>query len=296
MIRRLALLPLLLGACATAEPQGPGRISVEVYQGLGGGAAGSFLPAVELLVDATPSMDGAVAGSTTRLQAAQAKAVELLASLPAGSQASVSAFGAAPGAKCRRAERLSPLRAASDPELADALAGLRAESESSPAAALVALANDLVSQGRARDTRVVLFSDLDGSCGGDLCAAAARLVATGAWLDVALLGDASIPACLADLRPSAELPGALVRALTRPAPVWHLVAPGEGAEASAVSDSAGPHPLEAPPGEWWLGLDLERPTTLGPLRIAAGRLTRVRVLAFSGGPPRFAWEIVDERR
>ena len=295
MIRRLALLPLVLGACAAAAPQGPGRISVEVYQGLGGGASGSFVPAVELLVDATPSMVASVAGSATRLEAAQAKAAELLASLPTGSQAGVSALGAAPGTKCPRAERLSPLRSAGDPELSNALSGLRAEAESSLAAALVALSNDLVSQGRARDTRVVVFSDLDGSCGGDLCAAAAQLVATGAWLDVALLGDAPIPACLADLRPSAEQPGALVRALTRPTPAWHLVGPGD-AQPPVVADIAGPHALDAAPGEWSLGLDLERPTVLGPLRVAAGRLTRVRVLAFSGGPPRFVWEMVDERR
>jgi hypothetical protein len=241
-------------------------------------------------------MGAVAAGSATRLQAAQAKAVELLASLPAGSQAGISALGAAPGAECGRAERLSSLRAADDPELAHALAGLHAESEGSLAAALAALADDLKSQGRARDTRVVVFSDLDGSCGGDLCAAAQQLVATGAWLDVALLGDAPIPACLADLRPSADQPGALVRALTRPTPVWHLVGPGEGVQAPAVSDIAGPHALDAPPGEWSIGLDLDRPTVLGPLRVASGRLTRVRVLAFSGGPPRFAWEIVDERR
>ena len=34
----------------------------------------------------------------------------------------------------------------------------------------------------------------------------------------------------------------------------------------------------------------------GPLRVEPGRLTRVRVHSFSGSPPRFAWEIVDERR
>src|SRR5262245_10293210 len=263
MIRRLALLPLLFAACVSSAPE-PGRISVEVYQGFGRGAAGSFLPSVELLVEATPSMDAVVAGSATRLQVAQAKAVELLASLPAGSQAGVSALGAAPGAECGSGERLSPLRAARDPELSNALVGLRAASEGSLASTLVALANDLVSQGRARDTRVGLFSDLDGSCGGDLCAAAALLVATGAWLDVALVGEAPIPACLSQLRPSAEQPGALVRALTRPPAVWHLIGPGEGAEASAVSGVAGPQTLEAPPGEWSLGLELESPTVLGP--------------------------------
>jgi hypothetical protein len=269
---------------------------VEVYQGLGGKAAGSFVPGVELIVDATPSMENAAAGSVTRLEAAQAKAAELLASLPTGSQAGVVALGAAPSSECARAERLAPLLAASDPVLARVLADLHAGSESSLAAALTALSSDLLAQGRARDTRVVVFTDLEGSCGGDLCAAAAQLVATGAWLDVAVLGDAPAPACLSDLRPAAEQPGALVRALTRPTPAWHLVGPGDAPPPTAVSDIAGPHSLEAPAGEWSIALETEPSSVLGPVRVAPGQLTRVRVLAFSGVPPRFAWEIVDERR
>ena len=55
MTRALAaLVALLLGACMSSAPPAPGRISFEVYQGLGGKAAGFFLPVIELIVDATP--------------------------------------------------------------------------------------------------------------------------------------------------------------------------------------------------------------------------------------------------
>jgi hypothetical protein len=235
------------------------------------------------------------AGSVTRLEVARSKALELLASLPAGSKAGVVALGETPGPECAPAGRRAPLLAAGDPALEAALDSLVPGAEGSLADALNALGNDLVAQGRARDTRVVVFTDLEASCGGDLCAAAARLVATGAWIDVVILGGATAPACLAELRPSAAQPGSLVRALTRPTPVWQLVAPGTEPAPGGISDIAGPHALEAPAGEWSIALALDRPAVLGPLRVAPGRLTRVRVLAFPGAPPRFAWEVVDER-
>lgn len=288
MIRPALLAALLIGACAATTPPAPGRISVEVYQGLGGKAAGSFLPAVELIVDATPSMQASAAGAT-RLQAAQVKALDLIGSLPAGSLVALQVLGGAPGAECAPAERRVPLRPAADAVLAAAVRELRSEGEGSIAAALSALAAELESQGGARDARVVLITDLDPSCGGDLCAAAAALVAAGAWLDVAVLGEAPAPACLAALRPSTEQPGALIRALTRPAPTWRLVAPGS--DSAVVSGTAGREVHDAPPGEWSVALDLERPAVVGPLPVAPGRLTRVRVLHFPGSAPRFAWEI-----
>jgi hypothetical protein len=68
-MRAAALLLAWLVACATPQPSG--RISVEVFRGLGGEAAGSFLPEIELVVDATRSMGAAIAGNATRLEAAR---------------------------------------------------------------------------------------------------------------------------------------------------------------------------------------------------------------------------------
>jgi hypothetical protein len=292
-MRGAALLLALLGACAAPPP--PGRISVEVYRGLGGEAAGSFVPEIELVLDATRSMAAPIAGSATRLEAARAKAAELLDALPRGSSARLHVLGAIdPAVECSILERHGPLVAAGDPALIEALASLPLGSEGSLGAALTALTRDLVSQGRARDARIVLFTDLESSCGGDLCAAAGELVSAGAWLDVVAIGSESPPDCLDALRPSAAQPGALVRALLRPVPAWRLTRPGAASGGAPVlADHASSSALQVGAGEWLVEVDLERPLVIGPLNVLPGRTTRVRVLDFPGGPARFSWEVVE---
>lgn len=295
MRRALAWLALCVSACIV-RPDPPGRIQVEVYRGMGGNAAGSFHPSIALLIDARESM-GASAAHVTRLEAAKLKAHELLAALPAGTRASLHALGSAAsteecGGLARGARDAAPDAA----ELAADLASLTPAGRGSLAAALTALREDLIAEGRARDTRVVVLTDLGESpdCPGDLCLAAANLIDAGAWLDVALIGDAAAPACLDALRPSAQAPSSLLRALTRPPARWAL-APTGGAE-PILRGSAGPLELEAPPGEWELAVELDPPLPIAPLQIRSGRTTRVRVLDFPGGPPRYAWEVLDEQR
>jgi hypothetical protein len=291
-MRRAALLAALLAACVV--PQLPGRISVEVYRGLGGMAAGSFLPAVELVLDATRSMGAPGSGAATRLEAAQAKAAELLQALPRGGSARLHVLGSLdPAVECAALDRHGPLVGADDPALQESLTSLQPGSEGSLARALAALTRDLVAQDWARDARIVLLTDLESSCGGDLCAAAGELVAAGAWLDVVVIGDAAAPECLDALRPSAAQPGALVRALLRPAPAWRATRPGADPAAPTPTRLAGASAFDLAPGEWLVEVELDRPLVIGPLQVLPGRTTRVRVLDFPGGPARFAWEVLE---
>jgi hypothetical protein len=295
-MRALVWLSLWLAGCAL-QAGSPGRISVEVYRGMGGNAAGSFHPTIALLVDARETMGAAAAPQATHLAAAKAKAEELLAALPAGTRVSLYTLGeAASGEDCAPLERRAHATASDGGALLDPLAALEPAGQGSLAAALQTLTRQVSDEGRARDSRVVVLTDLhdEPRCGGDLCQAAARLVESGAWLDIAVIGDAPEPRCLAALRPSAEAPGALLRALTRPPARWSLGAQGEAEP--VLRGSAGPLELEAPAGEWQLEVELERPLRIAPLSVAPARTTRVRVLDFPGGPPRYEWRVLDERR
>jgi len=290
MTRAILALALLGAACATPQP--PGRIQVEVYRGLGGKAAGSFLPTLELVIDATRSMEAAAAPHASRLQVAQLKVTELLRALPAGVSAGLTVLGAGSD-ECAAAERWSEPTRASDSAQLRPLAELQPGTEGSLADALQRLAADLRRSGRARDTRVVAFSDLEPSCGAqDLCAAARALVEGGAWLDVVAIGTAPAPACLDLLQPSVAEPGALVRALTRAAPAWSIAAAGSE---PLMTGRAG-ELREVPAGEWQVALELDRPLRVEALRVLPDRTTRLRVLDFAGAAPRFAWEVLDERR
>jgi hypothetical protein len=293
----LALYPAGCAVQPQAQPQAQGRLLVEVYRGMGGNAAGSFHPGIALLIDARESMGTPVSAQATRLAAAKRKGDELLAALPKGTPVSLYMLGGdAPEADCTPIERGAQLVMADAAELRAQLASLEPANAGSLAAALVGLTADLRDKGRVRDSRVVVLTDLheDPRCGGDLCQAAARLVEAGAWLDVAVIGDAPAPACLAALRPAAASPGALVRALTHSPARWSL---GAGSGADVVSSgAAGPLAFEAPAGEWELELELDRPLRIAPLEILPGRTTRVRVLDFPGAPPRYEWKVLDEQR
>jgi hypothetical protein len=53
---------------------------------------------------------------------------------------------------------------------------------------------------------VIVFTDLEDACGGDLCLAVSGLVEAGASLDLVALGERSTPACVTALRPSFVAP------------------------------------------------------------------------------------------
>jgi hypothetical protein len=306
MNRSLLIWVLLLSACQASAPA-PGRIEVEVYRGLSGpsGETGSLLPKVHLLVDATLSMSEQTGFAAHHLLAARAKATELVRSLPAGTDISLHAFGfwkgetsaevCAPGELLARGNDAAGRR-----YLLDQLRRLSPAGEGSAAGALGALTEELRSSG-ARDARVVLFTDLDPTCGGDLCAAARALVDAGAWLDVVVHGDASAPACLAQLVPREDVPSPYVRSLSGGPPAFRidsLPAPLGRTGGTLARGTVGTGAASVPAGEVEVVLELDPPRRFGPVRIAPDRLTRVRIVDFAsaaGQEQPWHWMIVDDQ-
>jgi len=148
------------------------------------------------------------------------------------------------------------------------------------------LAETLTAIARSRsdaeeETRVVAFTDLDESCGGDLCAAAEALVASGGELELVIFGAAQAPACLAALSAS---PAAPADDAQPPKPLaFRLDAPGS-TEAPAAGRADG-RPVEVPSGPAKLVLETSPPVELERLALEPDTRTRVWFLDFSAAQP-----------
>ena len=240
---------------------------------------------IALVVDATTSMATPAARGVTRLAAAKARALAILASAPPAARLSVDAIGPGDGEECRSSVLLA---AAGGEAAADAVQALAPGGEASLADALVEVTRELQSSGGAEGARVVLLTDLEERCGGDLCAAVQTLIDSGASLDVVVLGDRPTPDCVESAKPGpgpgpAGSPGAVSAA-----PSFRVL-PASGGPVSGV---AGEAPVAVAAGAARVEIALEPPLQLGPLPLAPGSLVRVRVLDFAtASPPQREWEI-----
>ena len=176
------LLALLLGGCAfgpwsvgnPAEPlpTGPARIRLELLGGFASEPTPLPSGRVALVVDATASMARATPAGPSRVRGARAAAERFIASLDAERPLDLWITGNARNAGCDDA--LSPHDG--DRATLDRTVGrIRARGRGSLATALAALPGP----DAGGYERVVGISALDDGCGGDLCAAAAGLVARG---------------------------------------------------------------------------------------------------------------------
>ena len=227
-----ALLSAALLACAAPEPPAPAAVRVDVVR-----AAPPVLdwdhsapPPIHLLLDVTSSMQAASTEGVTYLQAARHAAERFLHSLSPDADVTLHVLGTAIGSACTAAV---PVEAPPDTSPGEGLApiarALPSRSEGSLASALEAIARRIRSeeQGRA-GVRFVAISDLDDSCaGGDLCDAAAALASAGADLDLVVIGEAPVPACLGQVGGDEE-PPLLAAAATAPIRATFRVI-GEGA-------------------------------------------------------------------
>jgi hypothetical protein len=168
---------------------------------------------------------------------------------------------------------------------------LRAGGEGSIAIALREVQTELDAAGATPRARIVVFSDAEPACGGDLCAAARGIVGAGGWVELRAAGDAPAPACLAALRPSA--PPSWASALTAPPRPSFRVVAAEGDVATILaSGEAGSGPVAAPAGLVALDVDVRPPERIGPFRLPEGERVRVRLLDFPGAsPPQRAWQV-----
>jgi len=289
-----------LWSCAGGPPGATGpqaSVAVDVYGGIGGPKPAATRPPrrLHVLMDVTASMQELSPAGESHLNAARGEAAQLLYGLREGTEIAVTAFGSQESDACVGAERVF---AAAAPErrepVVQRIQDLPSLSEGSLAEALTEVEHDLVADGAATRSRVVVFSDLDGSCGGDLCAAARSLVATGAWLEIVTLGNAVAPSCLADLRPSIDRPTATGFFLPVKPPTFRVVRARSGRERPKVlgEGNAGEGPVAVAAGMVTVVLDLDPPEEIGPFLLEPGEFARVRLLdSFDAAMPTRVWRV-----
>jgi Mg-chelatase subunit ChlD len=287
-VRRLAFAVAALGltACAApkpARPPEPALVAVEILRGVV--PAPESAGRVAIVIDASVSMRAPAAAGVSRLAAAQARASEVLETLPPGARVSVDAAGGAKGAACAAPLRVAP-PSTDTGAAAEALRQLAPAGEGSLAEALQTVTRSLTAEGAADGARVLALGDLEDGCGVDLCAAVSALVASGASLDLVLLGERPTPSCVVAAEPGPSVPPGLAEPASA---VRFEVLPAAGAAVTGVS---GASPVRAPAGPARIEVGLDPPLEIGPLTLAAGALVRVRVLDFpAASPPVREWSL-----
>jgi hypothetical protein len=296
-----AALTLLLFSCARppAEPElepdpaipppALASLSVEVWRGFTDSpeirAPGP--PHLELVVDLSRSMRSASGDGPLYLYGAREAAATLVESLPDEATLDVHVLGVARGSTCGDTTRVASGEVAPLRELlAGKLRRLLPSGEGSLAEAVAAIAAERVDA--VQEARVVVFTDLDDRCGGDLCAAAEALVASRARLELVVFGPAQAPACLAELTAP---PSPWVADLEPPmSPPFQIVAAGSGNV--VIQGRADGEPVPVPAGPAVLRLETEPPVELGPLDLEPGTHSRVRLLDFPTlEPPVREWRL-----
>jgi len=283
----------------TSAPSPPsGEVELQVFSGFAPQTTGTALPAkrIVVLVDATRSMLRRDAHGGTLFDAARGGAADALRATADGDEVSVEALGNRRGAGCGVPERLTgPDRGAERARPLAALTKLAPEGEASVATSLQEIQTELDAEGATRRTTVVVFTDLEDTCGGDLCAAAESLVQAGGWVDLRVVGDAPTPACIAALRPSLALPGRAASYLSPPPPHFRVVADEAEGHSVLASGQAGSGAVTARAGLVALEVDLIPPERIGPFRLREGETVRIRLLDFPGtAPPERTWQVERE--
>ncbi len=262
-------------ACAGPPPP-PGGLLVEVLAGdvRPPPVDGSRPRPLVIVLDATHSMAAADRERPSPFAAAREAARAIAAAAGEDAPLEVLLLGGDGAGTC------GPARWLDGP---NALGDLQPGGEASLAVALGGLARRVPSGPGDPAPRVIVLSDLRGECGGDTCAAAARLVDAGAELTVLALGDDPPPQCLGavDVDRSRSLDWAIPPDRSGTPFVALDVSSGVVLGRGAVG---GP-PVRLPPRAVLLRLDLDPALRLGPVLVEPGLLTRVRILDFPRAEP-----------
>src|SRR5271157_3800972 len=198
----LVTASLFASSCAALRPgrepvPATGEVELQVFSGFAPPTTGAALPAkrIVVLVDATRSMLRRGAHGGTLFDAARSGAADVLRGAADGDEVALHALGNRRSSGCGVPERLAgPDGGAARARSLAALAQLAPEGEGSVATSLHEIQTELDAEGATRRTRVVVFTDLEDACGGDLCRAAESLVQAGGWVDLRVVGDAPPPA------------------------------------------------------------------------------------------------------
>ena len=295
-IAAAVLISAALLACAAPEPPVPASVRVDVVR-----TALPVLdwdrstpPPVHLLLDVTSSMEETTTEGVTYLQAARQAAERFLYSLSPDVHVTLHVLGTAIGTGCTPAV---PVKVTPDTSPGEGLApiarALPSRSEGSLASALEEVARRIRNEEQGRvGVRLVAISDLDASCGeGNLCDAAAALASAGADLDLVVIGDAPIPACLGQVGGDAEPPHLMVAAPAPTRATFRIIGEAPGDEAPLpVVGRVGDAAVKVPPGRVRVGVDLEPPVEVGPVDLAPNASLRIRMLELPQGEAQ-RWQV-----
>jgi hypothetical protein len=272
------------------------RLSVELVQGFSGRpvSAPAAPERVEVLIDVTSSMEAATEPGPGRHVAARRAAARLVTALPRDSFVALHALGVAGGDECNPAFRTGhsgPGEARAD--LVARIEELRPAGEASLAKAVDGLRFYLTAMETLARSRVVILSDLGEECGGDLCEELTRMVAGGARVELVVFGETRLPSCIEDF----EIAGAW--RVDAEVPVMHFRAEAVAAAADGVPSATavgrvGGEPVAIPAGSVRVLVGFDPPAAFGPVDLAPGTTTRLRILDFPAlDPPvrEWIWEI-----
>jgi len=284
-------------ACANEAPPSTelARVSVEVLRGFSPEdvAPRENTAPVVLLLDATRSMLAPTPEGLTYYAAAQHAATRFANDLPSQRAMWLYALGSSDSPDCQPVFRGSraPTAAARGP-LVEEIASVRPQGEGGLAKALDTVREELWRADALMGARVVVFSDLVPGCGGDICAAATKLLAGGARLDVVAIGEAQAPACLRE-------PTGLSESLPPPAtgdrPVHYRLEVAKPEPMVVGCSEAGGLPIAAPAGRGAVVVELDPPLRVEAY-FAPGHRHVLQVLDFPALDPQTRhWRWVDSR-
>lgn len=278
MIGRWIVWVLLASCLLPGAPAGAGELALRVLSGAGSATTPARGPVeIHLVLDVTPSMQLPAEPGLRRIDVARASATRFLSALPPDRPVTLHTLGIVSGSECPAA---APAGFPNGEAAASFARTSRPRAEGSLAATLGALA-----QARTEEdglARVVVVSDLDDDCGGDLCAAAARLLEANALLDFVSIGRVA-PDCLrASVDLASPVAGAAASGGSVPFEVLESGPQGTGA-LLAAGESGGPAVALAPGArEAEVVVALDPLLRLGPLDLSTDGLRQIEVLDFPG--------------
>jgi hypothetical protein len=295
--RAISAVLAAAGALTCASDPGPpgefARVTVEVLRGFSREDVEprETTAPVVLLLDATRSMLSPTRQGASHYVAAQRAATRFANDLPSQRAMWLYALGSADAPDCQHLLRGSraPTAAAREP-IVEEIRSVQPQGEGGLAAALESVRDELWRADALMGARVVVFSDLVPACGGDVCAAAAKLLAGGARLDVVAIGDTQAPACLRE-------PTGLAESLTPPPttdrPVHYRLEVAKPEPMVIGCSEVGGLPIAAPAGRGTIVVELDPPLRV-EATFAAGRRHVLQVIDFPAlDPATRHWRWVD---
>jgi von Willebrand factor type A domain len=285
-LRTLLAAAAALGCAASdaAAPSDVARVSVEVLRGFSPDdvAPRESTAPVVMLLDATRSMSEPTRKGASHWLAAQRAAARFANDLPSQRAIWLYELGAADARDCQNVYRGSrAANAAARGPLLEEIRAVRPQGEGALAQALETVRDELWRGDTLLGARVIVFSDFVPECGGDVCAAAAKLITGGARLDVVAIGEMQVPACLRETTGLAE---GLPPPTTADAPVHFRIEVAKPEPMVVGCSDAGGLPVAAPAGRGTVVVELDPPLRVEAY-FAAGRRHVLQVLDFPALEP-----------